>query len=115
MGHVHLHVGVLEQAVAFYHEALGLDKRVWSYPSALFLAAGGYHHHLGVNTWAGPRAPLPTEDDARLLEWRVVLPSATDARGAVDSFRAGGYDAREDDGTWIVTDPWNTSLRLMSR
>jgi catechol 2,3-dioxygenase len=53
MGHVHLHVGDLEQAAAFYHGALGLDKMVWDYPGALFLAAGGYHHHLGLNTWAG--------------------------------------------------------------
>jgi catechol 2,3-dioxygenase len=52
IGHVHLHVGDLEAAEAYYHRALGLDRTVWSYPGALFLSAGGYHHHLGVNTWA---------------------------------------------------------------
>ena len=114
MGHVHLHVGNLDEATAFYHGALGLDKMVWSYPGALFLAAGGYHHHLGVNTWAGAQAPQPTNDDARLLEWRVILPSQTDVRGAVDSFRAGGYATREDESSWLVTDPWNTAVRLVS-
>src|SRR5690606_35217399 len=52
IGHVHLHVGDLEAADAFYHSALGLDRMVWSYPGALFLAAGGYHHHLGTNIWS---------------------------------------------------------------
>ena len=55
IGHVHLHVGSLAEAEAFYHARLGFDKTVWSYPGALFLAAGGYHHHLGTNVWSpGP-------------------------------------------------------------
>ena len=61
MGHVHLHVGDIERAAAFYHAALGLDKVVWSYPGALFLSAGGYHHHVGLNTWAGPGATRPRD------------------------------------------------------
>ena len=51
MGHVHLHVGSLERSEAFYHGSLGFDKTVWSYPGALFMSAGGYHHHIGLNTW----------------------------------------------------------------
>jgi hypothetical protein len=56
VGHVHLHVGDIERARDYYGDALGFDKTVWSYPGALFLGAGGYHHHVGVNTWAGPGA-----------------------------------------------------------
>jgi catechol 2,3-dioxygenase len=52
IGHMHLHVGDLAGGEAFYHAALGFDKTVWSYPRALFLAAGGYHHHLGTNIWS---------------------------------------------------------------
>ena len=52
IGHVHLKVGALEPARAFYAEALGFDTTVWSYPGALFFGAGGYHHHLGTNVWA---------------------------------------------------------------
>jgi catechol 2,3-dioxygenase len=114
MGHVHLHVGDLEEAANFYHGALGLDKMVWSYPSALFLAAGGYHHHLGLNTWAGAHAPRPTDADARLVEWRIILPTQEDAREVVESFRATGYTAREDGAEWVVTDPWNTPVRLVT-
>ena len=68
MGHVHLHVGDIDEAAAFYHVGLGLDKVVWQYPGALFLSAGGYHHHLGVNTWAGRGAPSAGDTDARLVE-----------------------------------------------
>jgi catechol 2,3-dioxygenase len=59
MGHVHLHVADLGDAEAFYAGELGLDVMVRSYPGALFLSRGGYHHHVGLNTWAGVGAPAP--------------------------------------------------------
>ena len=114
IGHVHLHVGDLEQAAVFYHEALGFDKMVWSYPGALFLAAGGYHHHLGTNTWA--RGALPaTASDARLVEWAVVLPSAADVRAVTESLTEHGItaDASSHDGA-VARDPWGTAVRLRS-
>ncbi|MEP6989305.1 MAG: VOC family protein [bacterium] len=114
MGHVHLHVAALEPAAAFYHAALGLDKMVWSYPGALFLAAGGYHHHLGLNTWAGANALAPTSDDARLLEWRMVLPSARDVQAAAASLAAAGHTVMADGSDCIATDPWGTRVRLLA-
>lgn len=83
IGHVHLRVGDLAAAEAFYHEALGFDKVVWTYPGALFLSAGGYHHHLGLNVWASSPEPQGP-DDARLLEWEVLVPTVEDARAAVE-------------------------------
>ncbi|MEO8621080.1 MAG: VOC family protein [bacterium] len=112
MGHVHLHVADLDRAAAFYHAALGLDKMVWSYPGALFLAAGGYHHHLGLNTWAGAAAPRPTDADARLLEWRITLPSAIDVQGAAASLASSGFVVVADGDDCIATDPWGTSVRV---
>jgi catechol 2,3-dioxygenase len=112
MGHLHLHVGDVGDASRFYHEVLGLDRTVWSYPGALFLSAGGYHHHLGVNSWAGAGAPRASDDEARLLEWRMVLPTSDDARAVADRVRAAGHPTREDDGSWLVEDPWGTALRL---
>ena len=112
MGHVHLHVGDLEQASRFYHDALGLDRVVWNYPGALFLSAGGYHHHLGVNTWAGPQAPRSSENEARLLDWQMRFPTADDARAAADRLRAAGHDVSGTEGDWILADPWGTRLRL---
>ena len=114
IGHVHLHVGGLEPAAAFYHGALGFDKMVWDYPGALFLGAGGYHHHLGLNTWAGAGAPRPTDADARLLEWRIVLPSASDVRKAAASLASVGHYVTADGDDCLAVDPWGTRVRLLS-
>jgi catechol 2,3-dioxygenase len=107
MGHVHLSVGDLEQSSRFFHGALGLDKVVWSYPGALFMSAGGYHHHLGTNTWA-MGARVATAGDARMLDWELVLPDQTDITATENSMRAAGYSAR----AGVVVDPWGTPLRL---
>src|SRR5262249_60424275 len=86
LGHIHLQVGDLERAEAFYHAALGFDKIVWNFPGALFLSAGGYHHHLGANTWAAG-AGEALDNGARLLEWELVLPTAADRIQAANSLR----------------------------
>jgi len=112
LGHVHLYVEDIAMAEAFYHDALGLDKVVWSYPGALFLSAGGYHHHLGTNTWARG-APAASNQDARLLEWEIIVPTKTDAEGAAKSVKAAGYAVKQEGDEWLLTDPWGTSLRLV--
>jgi catechol 2,3-dioxygenase len=110
VGHMHLHVGDLEEADAFYHRALGYDKTAWSYPGALFFSAGGYHHHLGTNTWsAGPAA---TDDQARLIEWELSVPSGDDAVAAARSLRAAGYMTENAGPDWTTADPWGTRLRI---
>jgi catechol 2,3-dioxygenase len=111
LGHVHLHVGDLERGAAFYHQGLGLDKVVWNYPGALFMSAGGYHHHLGTNTWAAD-APPATPDDARLLEWDVVVPSQTDADEAATSLTSSGASPTRAGEDWLATDPWGTTVRI---
>lgn len=112
VGHVHLHVGDLGRAERFYHTALGFDKVVWSYPGALFLSAGGYHHHLGLNTWASGAAS-PGKNDAQLLEWEVIVPAQTDVRAVAESFRASGFQPEEaTEMAVVVRDPWGTSLRV---
>jgi catechol 2,3-dioxygenase len=112
LGHMHLQVDDLERAEAFYHSALGFDKTVWSFPGALFLSAGGYHHHLGTNTWASGAVPA-SEDEARLLEWEIVVPTADDQDQAAESCRAGGYAVVRDEDSLVVSDPWNTRVRLV--
>ena len=111
IGHVHLHVGDLEQAAAFYHTGLGLDKVVWGYPGALFLSAGGYHHHLGTNTWAAGAAPAGA-GDARLLEWEIIVPDAAAAAAAASSLAAAGHRADAVGDAWRATDPWGTTLAV---
>ena len=110
IGHVHLHVGDLKDAEKFYHRALGLDKVVWSYPGALFFSAGGYHHHLGTNTWGtGERPP---DDTARLLQWQMVLPDTESAAAVAVSLREAGYPVEETGDGWVTTDPWGTALHI---
>jgi catechol 2,3-dioxygenase len=112
IGHVHLHVGDLDQAAAFYHDALGMDRITWGYPGALFLGAGGYHHHLGLNTWATRAAPAG-EADAQLLEWTVELPDAESVAAAGRSLEAAGFPVDGPGADEIVSaDPWGTRLRL---
>ncbi len=111
MGHVHLHVGDLERADAFYHTALGFDRIVWSYPGALFLSAGGYHHHLGLNIWAGD-AESAHDDEARLIDWSLVLPTEEDVHAATTSLRDAGFTVTEDGEAALTTDPWGTTVRI---
>lgn len=110
VGHVHLHVGDLGAAEAFYHNALGLEKTLTGFPGALFLSAGGYHHHLGLNTWsAGPPA---AEGDARLLEWTLLVPSPTGVDAVGHRMEAAGYAVARDADAAVVADPWGTRLRV---
>lgn len=74
LGHVHLHVADLEAAIDFYREALGLDLIMRYGPSAAFLSAGGYHHHVGINTWNGEGAPKPPENATGLRYYSLHLP-----------------------------------------
>ncbi len=112
VGHVHLHVGDLQRASAFYHDGLGFDKIVWNYPGALFLSAGGYHHHVGVNTWAA-HAALAGPNDARLLAWTIVFPNPGDAEGAVENIRSAGHAVEVVAGHFRVEDPWGTAVELL--
>jgi catechol 2,3-dioxygenase len=113
IGHVHLHVGNLDEARVFYHAGLGLDLMVWSYPSALFMSAGGYHHHLGVNTWAGPQARPASAKEPRLGYWELVLPTSEAVAAAVSSLAGAGFaPSLEEVGGSVVADPWGTELRL---
>jgi catechol 2,3-dioxygenase len=112
VGHVHLHVGRLDQAEAFYHRALGLDKTVWSYPGALFMSAGGYHHHVGTNVWSA--GPGPSRDEAQLLEWELLVPSARDVTKAAESIQSAGYESAQAADSVTAADPWGTRVRILA-
>jgi len=112
IGHLHLHVGDLGTASAFYSAALGFDRTVWSYPGALFFAAGGYHHHLGTNTWAGPGALRPEETEAQLLHWTIELPDPESLANAARSIASRGFEIESAEGRATARDPWGTALLL---
>lgn len=113
IGHVHLHVGDLDEAADFYAEGLGLDLTTWSYPGALFLGAGGYHHHLGTNTWAGPGARPPEDDAARLLAWTIELPDTNELESVRAQLDRRGHPVEgRGAGELLTRDPWGTTVRL---
>jgi catechol 2,3-dioxygenase len=112
MGHMHLHVGDLAKASDFFSETLGFDRIVLRYPGALFMSAGGYHHHLGTNTWAGPNAREPREDDARLVEWTILLPTAKDVTAVEENLSRSGAPVAVDGGSILTRDPWGTAIRI---
>jgi catechol 2,3-dioxygenase len=106
IGHVHLYVGDLEVAKAFYCTALGLDVVMSSIPGALFTSAGGYHHHVGLNTWAASSPPA-SAGDARLLYWELVVPNSEEMGKVTASLSNAGFST--------LIDPWGIKLALVSQ
>jgi catechol 2,3-dioxygenase len=112
MGHVHLNVGDLAAAEAFYSGGLGFDVMVRGYPGALFVSAGGYHHHLGLNTWAGEGAPPPPEGSRGLRQFAIELPGADQLGEEESRLREAGFEPTRENGTVHVTDPSGNNVVL---
>ncbi len=111
MGHIHLYVNDLETASGFYHAGLGLDRIQLKFPGAMFMSAGGYHHHLGTNTWAAG-APPATDADARLLDWTLRLPKPADVEAAARSLTQAGHQVRRESTDAVADDPWGITVRI---
>ena len=110
IGHVHLKVAELERSLEFWRDLIGLEVQQRIGDQAVFLSAGGYHHHLGTNTWS--HGPAAASDQARLLSWDLIVPRPEDAEVAARSLVSRGYGTREDSGAFIAADPWGTALRI---
>jgi catechol 2,3-dioxygenase len=111
VGHLHLHVGDIERALRFYRDVLGFELMA-SLGSAAFVAAGGYHHHLGLNVWLGTDVqPLPPST-AGLRQWSVVLPSPADVAAVRQRVADAGLKTQEHQGGLLVRDPWQTALAV---
>jgi catechol 2,3-dioxygenase len=112
MGHVHLQVADLAAAEAFYAAAIGFDVMVRGYPGALFVAAGGYHHHLGLNTWASAGGP-PADPAARgLRDFAIAFPDAAERDRAAGRIADAGHPLRADGADAVATDPFGIGVRL---
>ena len=75
IGHIHLTVADLHRSLAFYRDLLGFTVTMWSGDSAVFLSAGGYHHHIGLNTWAGKGASPPPSGHTGLYHFAILYPN----------------------------------------
>jgi catechol 2,3-dioxygenase len=114
IGHMHLHVGDIPGAERFYAGVIGFDVTVRSYPGALFLSAGGYHHHLGTNTWARDATP-PAADEAQLLHWELVVPTRDELGVVGNRLVSSGAEVTEDGASAIIArDPFGTLIRIAS-
>ena len=113
MGHVHLHIHDLRESVAFYSGVIGFDvmglAERWG---VAFVSAGGYHHHLGLNIWAGEGAPPAPDDASGLRHFTVELPAEPDLDAVVDRLRSSGAELNESDGGHFVRDPSGIRVRL---
>ena len=109
VGHVHLQVGDVETARRFYIDTLGFETTVGTHPGALFAAAGGYHHHVAMNTWnsrgAGPRAA-----SLGLADVALTLPAREDLDALAARLRTAGLEFADDGRSISVTDPWGTPV-----
>jgi catechol 2,3-dioxygenase len=114
IGHVHLNVGDLAAAETFYSGALGFDVMVRGYPGALFVSAGGYHHHLGLNTWAGEGAPPAPEGSRGLRRFEIRLPSPDQVAAEEDRVREAGFEPVRAGGEVHAKDPAGNVVVLTS-
>lgn len=113
IGHLHLHVGSVADGLAFYRDVLGFA--VWAQlPSAAFVSAGGYHHHLGFNVWRGEDVPALPARTVGLRWWTVELPTAADVTAVRERVVAAGLDAEDVPGGFAVSDPWDMTVRIVA-
>lgn len=111
VGHVHLEVTDIDRSREFYVETLGFDVN-WRMRDALFVSAGGYHHHVGMNTWNRRSAPA----SGRGLDWfELVFPDEATRAAAVDRLEAADRSVESLDGSVAVEDPDGIEVRLAVR
>jgi catechol 2,3-dioxygenase len=91
IGHVHLKVADIERALQFYRDLLGFEITQWYGDSAVFLSAGGYHHHVGLNTWSSKNGPPAPGRAAGLYHLAILYPTQKDLAIAVQRLSAARY------------------------
>lgn len=113
MGHIHLHVRNIQEAVDFYHGILGFD--VMGIAKAFrmaFVSAGGYHHHIGLNTWQGEGAPPPPADALGLRYFTVELPDQNALDEVVARVEKAGIPANQTEDGLLLYDPSQNGVVL---
>jgi len=112
IGHMHLRVGEVKQAVDFYTRVLGFDL-VSQFPGAGFISAGKYHHHLGLNMWQSRNAPPAPANSVGLVEMTVRLANAEERQHLIERLQAANVTYQTEGQDVIVADPWQNHLRFV--
>jgi catechol 2,3-dioxygenase len=116
MGHIHLHVRNVDEAVDFYHGIIGFD--IMGVAKAFqmgFVSAGGYHHHLGLNTWQGEGAPPPPPDAVGLRYFTVELPNQKALDEVVARIDKAGIPSNQTENGLLLHDPSQNGMMLTLR
>jgi catechol 2,3-dioxygenase len=111
LGHIHLQVTDIEKTAAFYDSILGLDI-VAQMPSALFISAGGYHHHIGANVWHSRNADPAPENTVNLQHFTLHFPNEAARTEAVERLGEAGVTVRQSGSEVVVQDPSGIEIRL---
>jgi catechol 2,3-dioxygenase len=114
VGHLHLHVGDVDQAVAFYRDVLGFEVMT-RMPTAAFMAADGYHHHVAVNVWRGVGVPPAPPATVGLRHWTVVYETAQALADVLARVAAAGIATEPYGDGVLVRDPWDIAVLLTAR
>lgn len=114
IGHMHLQVGDVKQAEAFYTEVLGMDVMARYGKSASFLSAGGYHHHVGMNTWHSLGASAPPPDAAGLRHYEILFSSVEEQTRVADRIARAGGEVVEGAGGILTRDPSGNGIALVA-
>jgi catechol 2,3-dioxygenase len=114
VGHLHLHVGDVQEAFSFYRDVLGFEEQ-GDFGSGGFVSAGGYHHHLGFNEWQGKGVGPAPEHTAGLKEWTIVLPDGTSVEEARRRFASASIPVEERDAGFAADDPWGIRVVIVVR
>jgi catechol 2,3-dioxygenase len=109
IGHIHLHVGDLEESTRFYVDVVGFDVMT-HLPSAVFVAAGGYHHHVGFNIWRGPGVPPAPEGTVGLRHFTVLLRDEGELEALRRRAEAAGLEAEDSPDGPVLRDPSGNAL-----
>jgi catechol 2,3-dioxygenase len=116
VGHVHLHVRNIEEAVDFYHGVLGFDVMGVAKPFRMgFVSAGGYHHHIGLNTWQGEGAPAPAPSSLGLRHFSVLLPDQAALDRVLERVREAAVPAEQNEAGVLLRDPSKNGVLLTAR
>jgi catechol 2,3-dioxygenase len=114
IGHMHLHVGELERGLGFYRDVLGFELTAFIPGAAAFVAAGGYHHHLGFNVWRGEGVPPAPQGRVGLRHWTVVLEDPRQVADVDKRVRAAGIAIEEYERGFLARDPWEIAVLFVT-
>ncbi|PLR84815.1 VOC family protein [Bacillus sp. V33-4] len=113
MGHIHLHVAELQKTEEFYIQGLGFDIATRYGNQALFISTGGYHHHIGLNTWNGVGAPAPADNSVGLSSYSLLLPTADARTEVIEQLNKIDAKVWQENGVFMTEDPSGNRIQLV--